>query len=83
MKKEVDFSLLTNEELLGERKKRKNSFMSFNIMLLVLIGVSVANYFAGTQVIFTILPVCFLPIGIYNWKRLQVAEAEVKKRGLQ
>lgn len=82
MNKTIDLSELTDAEVQEEHKKRKKGFITMNVVFIVLVVVSIMNYFAGTSFIFSIFPIFFLPIMMRNGKLFTESKEEITKRNL-
>ena len=62
MKTTENLTHLTDEQLFSEQQKRKTNFISIAVVMFALVVVAVMNYIAGNPLIFSILPIIFLPI---------------------
>ena len=62
MKTTENLSHLTDEQLLSEQQKRKTNFISISVVMVAFVLVAALNFIAGNPLIFSILPIVFLPI---------------------
>ncbi|MGM1430836.1 hypothetical protein ACS126_16395 [Sphingobacterium lactis] len=79
---ESNLNLLTDEELLGRKKKAKSSQIISAVLIGFLVGIAVYSTINKGIGFFTFFPLFFVFLLIKNSSDLKNIEQEIKKRNL-
>jgi hypothetical protein len=80
--KSVNLSELTDQELMEEAKKRKNSQKTFRFLIGLMVGAAIFSTITKGFSTSTCLPVFFVPIFLSIEKNYKDVQAEIQSRNL-
>ena len=80
MKKEIDLSTLTIEELEKRAKTTKTASVMLSVVIAIQFGIGVFLTFSKGFNVFTVIPLAFLPMLMVNFSNLKKIKEEIAKR---
>jgi len=80
---DIDYSTLTDEELLESSKKLKRSAITSALLIGLMIGIIIYSVLNHTIGLVTLIPLFFVYRMVKNDKKNQALREELKKRGLK
>jgi hypothetical protein len=80
MRKEIDLSTLTIEELVKRAKTTKIASLMLGIILAIQFGIGIFLTISKGFNVFTFIPLAFMPILIINFTHLKKIREEIAKR---
>jgi hypothetical protein len=78
--KKLDLKAMSNDDLLELEKKGKSNINVITVAILGMSLVAVLNAISGGQIIFTLLPIIFLPILLKSRTNSKTIQEEIKSR---
>jgi uncharacterized protein YqhQ len=78
--KKLDLKAMSNDDLLELEKKGKSNINVLTVAILGMSLVAVLNAISGGQIIFTLLPIIFLPILLKSRTNSKTIQEEIKSR---
>ena len=80
MKKEIDLSTLTIEELEKRAKTTKTASVMLAVVIAIQFGIGVFLTFSKGFNVFTVIPLAFLPMLMVNFSNIKKIKEEIAKR---
>lgn len=80
MNRQIDLQDLTDEQLVKEEKKRKTSYLTYNVLLGIMIGVAIYSTVKKGLGFFTFFPLFFTPMAFLNRRSYMDVKKEINSR---
>lgn len=81
MKQPVALKDLTDEELMQEEKKRKTAYLTYSVILGLMVGIAIYSTVEKGLGFFTFFPLFFVPTGVVNRTNYNAVKKEITSRG--
>ncbi len=80
MKQPLDLKNLTDEELVQAEKKRKAAYLTYSVILGLMVGVAIYSTVKKGLGFFTYFPLFFVPTGVVNRTNYNAVKKEITSR---